>query len=66
MAENQKTSFTKKFLYCIEHLIPDVQTPNPLHPFIEEIWSYLDNLITDKQIDKQMDLQSYSLRRYCN
>ena len=34
----------------------------------EEIWSYLDNLMMDKQTDrktdKQTDLQSYSLSRY--
>ena len=29
---------------------------------MEEIWSYLDNLITDKL----MDGQSYSLSRYCD
>ena len=38
MPENQKTSFTKKFLYCIRHLIPDAQTPNPkltfYHPLL--------------------------------
>ena len=38
MAENQKTSFTKKFLYFMRHLIPDAQTPNPkltfYHPLL--------------------------------
>ena len=38
MAENQKTSFIKKFLYFMRHLIPDAQTPNPkltfYHPLL--------------------------------